>query len=142
MDTLTPEQRSERMSRVKQADTKPEVLFRRALHRLGLRYTLHDRNLPGTPDVIFPKYNVAVFVHGCFWHRHTNCKKSATPKTNASFWETKFNANVERDSRKIRDLELKGWRVFVVWQCELSTRQAVTDTATRFYELIKGDLSK
>jgi DNA mismatch endonuclease (patch repair protein) len=118
-DTLTPSERSERMSRIRSRDTKPELVLRKALHALGLRYRLGSR-LPGKPDLVFPRYKAVVFVHGCFWHRHEGCKVATTPKSNTDFWTEKFGRNVARDARVTRELEEAGWRVFVAWECDLA----------------------
>lgn len=118
-DTLSRKQRSANMSRVRSGDTKPEWILRCGLHRLGFRYRLGNRRLPGRPDLVFPKYQAAVFVHGCYWHRHPGCKDASTPKSNVAFWTAKFAENVERDRRKERELQDLGWRVLVVWECEL-----------------------
>lgn len=122
MDRLTPEERSELMSKIRSKDTKPELIVRKHLHALGFRYRLHPKKLPGHPDICLPKYNTVVFVHGCFWHRHEGCKIATTPKSNVEFWETKFRRNVERDLRVREQLQQLGWRVLVVWECELKTR--------------------
>lgn len=106
------------MSRVRGKDTKPEMAVRRMLHRDGYRYRLHRRDLPGTPDLVFPSRRVALFVHGCFWHRHEHCRRASTPKTRVAFWENKFRRNVERDRINLNRLEQQGWRVIVVWECE------------------------
>ena len=106
------------MSGIRAQDTRPEVRVRRYLHAEGLRFRLHDRKLPGTPDIVLPKYRVVVLVHGCYWHRHENCHLSYSPKTNVRFWEQKFAANVERDSRTQVALAQAGWRVIVVWECQ------------------------
>ncbi|MDP9916731.1 DNA mismatch endonuclease (patch repair protein) [Variovorax boronicumulans] len=116
-DNLTPEARSQLMSRVKQKDTKPELVLRKALHAAGLRYVLHPRLLPGKPDIAFPKYRTAVFVHGCFWHGH-DCPAGCAPSSNTEYWALKISANRERDRRKESDLEEQGWRVLTVWECE------------------------
>lgn len=106
------------MKSVPQKDTKPEMRLRKALHGMGFRYRLHDKRLPGSPGLVFPKYKAAIFVHGCFWHRH-GCKQTTTPTTREDFWKGKFKANVERDKKNISDLEAAGWRVLTVWECEL-----------------------
>jgi DNA mismatch endonuclease (patch repair protein) len=131
-DFLSPEQRSERMSRIRGKDTTPELALRKALHALGLRYRLHAR-LPGRPDIVLPRQAVAIFVHGCFWHRHRACRIATTPKSNKRFWIDKFARNVARDKRVKAELESAGWRVFVVWECELSGKG---DAETRAHRLI------
>jgi DNA mismatch endonuclease (patch repair protein) len=107
------------MSRIRGRDTKPELLVRSLLHRIGYRFRLHRRDLPGTPDIVLPKYQTAIFVHGCFWHRHPGCRYAYTPKSRVKFWKTKFAANVDRDAKTRRALEQAGWHVLVVWECEL-----------------------
>ncbi len=106
------------MKRVKRADTKPEVTLRKELHRMGFRYVIGDKRLPGTPDLVFPKYGAAVFVHGCFWHGH-ECRQGRTPTSNVEYWGPKIVANRARDARKEQALRDLGWRVFNVWECEL-----------------------
>lgn len=106
------------MSRIKGGNTSPEFVVRRRAHALGFRFRLHRRDLPGTPDLVFPKFRKVVFVHGCFWHRHVGCKMASTPKTRAAFWQTKFDANVKRDARKEAQLRTLGWDVLVIWECE------------------------
>ena len=123
MDTVDTTTRSRIMSAVGQKNTGPETLLRSALHRAGLRYRLHVRSLPGRPDLVFPRYRVACFVHGCYWHSH-GCYKSTLPKTRRGFWQSKFSANRERDGRNIDDLRERGWRVMVVWECALVGKQA------------------
>jgi DNA mismatch endonuclease (patch repair protein) len=120
-DTLTPEQRSRLMSRVRAKNTTPEKFVRSLLHSRGYRFRLHDKSLPGSPDIVLPKYNTAIFVHGCFWHSHEGCKKATKPKQNAAYWEQKMAENVERDKRKERALLDAGWNVLVVWQCAIET---------------------
>jgi DNA mismatch endonuclease (patch repair protein) len=107
------------MSKVRSADTKPEWILRCGLHRLGFRYRIGNQQLPGRPDLALPKYHAVVFVHGCFWHRHFGCKEATTPKSNVPFWTRKFAENIERDRRVERELTDLGWRVLVVWECEL-----------------------
>ncbi|WP_418130119.1 very short patch repair endonuclease [Variovorax sp. 278MFTsu5.1] len=118
MDNLSPERRSDLMKRVRRSDTKPEVTLRKALHRLGFRYVIGDKRLPGTPDLVFPKYKAAVFVHGCFWHGH-ECRQGRAPSSNVDYWAPKIAANRARDARKEQALREQGWRVFNVWECEL-----------------------
>ena len=118
-DHLSPDRRSWNMSRIKGKNTKPEILVRKFLHGNGYRFRIHRKDLPGKPDIVLPKYKVVVFVHGCFWHRHKNCKYSSSPKTHTEFWEEKFRRNVERDKQNIADLESLGWKVLVVWECEV-----------------------
>jgi len=118
VDTLTPAQRSALMARIRGVDTKPELAVRRALHARGYRYRIHVRDLPGRPDLVFAKRRTAVFVHGCFWHRH-GCSRTSTPKSHTDFWQSKFDANVERDQRNETRLAGDGWRVFVAWECEV-----------------------
>lgn len=124
MDTVDSETRSRIMSSVGQKNTGPEVLLRSALHKLGLRYRLHDRKLPGSPDIVFPKYRAVVFVHGCYWHAH-GCYRSTVPKTRNDFWKEKFDANRRRDDRKIAALRDEGWRVLTVWECALKGKTSL-----------------
>lgn len=118
-DTLTPQQRHKCMSHVLSSSTKPEVKLRHALWRLGFRYRKNDRRLPGSPDIVLPKYRTVIFLNGCFWHGHKGCRKNVLPKTNTEFWVSKINRNQERDQDVWRALEAKGWFVVVVWECEL-----------------------
>jgi DNA mismatch endonuclease (patch repair protein) len=119
MDRLTAERRSWNMSRIKGRDTAPEKRVRSLLHRLGFRFSLRRKDLPGRPDIVLPGRNIAVFVHGCFWHRHSGCRNSVLPKTRAEFWLTKLNGNVERDSRNAAALKELGWKVLTIWECEV-----------------------
>lgn len=118
MDFLTPGERSAAMAKVRGKDTTPEMAVRRAIWHLGHRYRLHVAHLPGRPDIVLPRHRLAIFVHGCFWHRHEGCRKATWPKSNAAFWADKFAANVARDRRKETGLVAMGWRVAVVWECE------------------------
>lgn len=117
-DTLTPEERSRMMGKIKGKNTKPEMVVRSLCHAMGLRFRLHRKDLPGSPDMVFPKYRLCLFVHGCFWHRHPGCKYAYTPKTRLDFWLPKLQRNVERDREKEEALRALGWRVEVVWECE------------------------
>ena len=119
VDTVTSERRSWNMSRIRCRDTGPEVVLRSLLHRAGLRFRLHAKKLPGRPDIVLPKYKTAIFVHGCFWHRHAGCRNATTPSTRAEFWQEKFDGNVRRDARNRADLKAAGWTVMTVWECEL-----------------------
>lgn len=119
MDVVDVATRSRMMSGIRSRDTKPEMIVRKYLHARGFRYRLHARDLPGSPDLILPKHRVAIFVHGCFWHRHSGCRYTTTPASNVERWQRKFDANVERDVRKETLLQSEGWRVIVVWECEL-----------------------
>lgn len=119
MDIIDSACRSELMARIKGTNTKPEIHVRRVAHAMGLRFRLHRKDLPGRPDLVFPRYRTVVFVHGCFWHRHKDCTFATTPKTRAAFWAAKFAANIERDARNKADLRRLGWRVIVLWECEL-----------------------
>jgi len=118
MDTLSKEQRSWNMSRIKGKDTKPELIVRSHLHKMGFRFRLHRKDLPGKPDIVLPKYRTVIFVHGCFWHRHKSCKYSYNPKSRKKFWREKFEGNVERDKRNRKELSSLDWRSVVVWECQ------------------------
>ena len=109
--------RSELMARVRDKHSKPEIVVRRIAHRLGYRFRLHRNDLPGTPDLVFPRLGKAILVHGCFWHRHKGCSRTTTPKTRVGYWSEKFEANIERDSRKRRQLKEQGWDVLIIWEC-------------------------
>lgn len=121
-DIVSPAKRSQMMSGIRGKDTKPELAVRSFLHRQGLRFRKHAK-LPGKPDLVFQKYKTVLFVHGCFWHRHEGCRYTTTPKNNADFWEEKFKSNVRRDEKSQRELKELGYRVLVVWECQLSTRE-------------------
>ena len=117
--------RSRMMSGIGPRDTLPEMTVRRYLHAAGLRFRLHDTGLPGRPDLVFRKYRTVVFAHGCFWHRHKGCKKASTPVSNKQFWMKKFESNVVRDERNVRDLLSEGWQVLVIWECELKNEDSI-----------------
>lgn len=120
-DSLTPAQRSILMSRIRGKDTGPERAVRSLLHRMGYRFRLHGRDLPGSPDIVLPRLRTVVFVHGCFWHRHAGCRHASTPRTRARFWRLKFERNVERDGENRAALRRLGWRVVTVWECQVRT---------------------
>lgn len=118
-DKLTPQRRSWNMSRIRSADTKLEIVLRSLLHRMGFRFRLHRRGLPGRPDVVLPKYHTVIFVHGCFWHQHPGCVEAVRPKTNKKYWTAKLDGNVKRDKRNRRSLRKDGWRVLRFWECQI-----------------------
>lgn len=120
-DFLTPQQRSERMSRIRSKDTKPELLVRRAAWAAGFRYRLHKKGLPGHPDLVFSSLSTVVFVHGCYWHGHT-CQGGRVPRGNSAFWSAKFASNKKRDRRNRDQLRRLGWDVYTIWECSLSTK--------------------
>jgi len=120
------------MRAVKAKDTAPEMIFRRMLHRLGYRYHLHRKDLPGNPDIVFPRSKAVIFVHGCFWHGH-DCKRGArTPKTNTKYWTEKIARNIARDAKSIKELEANGWRVQIVWECELKDLNPLQEKLVAF----------
>lgn len=119
MDTLTRERRSWNMSRIRGSNTTPELAVRSLLHRMGYRFRLHRRDLPGKPDIVLTKYRTVIFVHGCFWHRHRGCRFSYTPKSRIHFWTRKFQQNVDRDRASTRRLRALGWSVLVIWECQV-----------------------
>ena len=125
-DSLTQERRSWNMSRIKGKDTAPEKIVRSILHRLGYRFRLHKTKLPGRPDVVLPKHQTIVFVHGCFWHRHKNCKDATMPKTRREWWHAKLEGNAARDRRNQSALRREGWRVLTVWECETEKPEKLT----------------
>ena len=134
MDIVSPERRSAMMSGIRGRDTKPEIAVRKLVHRLGFRFRLHRRELPGTPDLVFPGRRKVVFVHGCFWHRHPGCRFAYNPKSRVEFWQAKFDANVARDVRVHRELELLGWTALTVWECETADPAALAQTLRDFLE--------
>ncbi len=113
------------MSRIRGKDTKPELRVRSQLYRMGYRFRLHRKDLPGRPDIVLPKYDTVIFVHGCFWHRHKGCRFAYTPKTRVEFWQTKFDLNVRRDRRNEAALRKRGWRIIRIWECETESFEAL-----------------
>jgi DNA mismatch endonuclease (patch repair protein) len=134
MYTLTPEQRSERMGRVRGKDTKPEMLVRQLVHRMGYRYRLHRRDLPGIPDLVFSNRGKIIFVHGCFWHRHGSCKLTRWPKSKLEFWKPKLEENRRRDRANQRALRARGWKTLVVWECQIGHLERLETTIRKFLE--------
>ena len=131
MDRLTPGERSRNMARVRNKNTGPELLVRSLLHRMGYRFRLHAA-LPGKPDVVLPRYKAVIFVHGCFWHGHKNCRRAALPATRTEFWAEKIAGNAQRDASALRKLEELGYRPLVVWQCELKDIEGLRRRLTAF----------
>ena len=140
MDVHDKKTRSYNMSCIKGKNTKPEEIVRKALFAKGFRYRKNDRRLPGTPDIVLPKYRTVIFVNGCFWHGHTGCKYYVVPKTNTEFWLNKINSNIDRDEKKASQLKKLGWRVITVWECELK-KSALNDTIKRIVALIHNEPS-
>lgn len=134
-DHLSPEKRSQNMRLIKSKDTVPEKKVRSVAHRLGLRFRLHRNDLPGAPDILFPSRKTALFVHGCFWHRHEGCPRATTPKTNNNYWNRKFMRNVERDNENRKKLEEKGWRVLVIWECETKSEKTIESFLAKHFRL-------
>jgi len=133
-DTLSKSERSERMGRVRSKNTRPEMVLRRLVHNMGYRYRLHVRTLPGSPDLVFPRRLAVIFMHGCFWHRHGRCPLTRLPKSRVAFWREKLEGNRMRDQRNQRRLRQLGWRVMVIWECQLSDVDKVSNRVKRFLE--------
>ena len=139
-DFMTPDQRSQAMSKVKGSNTKPEKLIRSCLHRNGFRFRINSPNLPGMPDIVLKKYNTIIFVHGCFWHNHKGCKKSKLPQTRTEFWKNKIAATVRRDQKNISDLVNQGWRIAVVWECGTKKKNDLESIISKLSEwMIEGE---
>ncbi|MNM13733.1 Very short patch repair protein [compost metagenome] len=130
VDIVNRAVRSRMMAAIHGQNTLPEIIVRKFLHRNGFRYQLHVRSLPGSPDLVLPKYELAIFVHGCFWHRHAGCRYTTTPDQNNEKWQRKFAQNIERDKRNIFQLRERGWRVMVIWECGLRTTQQRADLSS------------
>jgi len=135
MDTISPERRSWNMSRIRGRNTRPEMLVRSLLHSLGYRFRLNRKDIPGKPDIVLPKYRTAIFVHGCFWHRHKDCVLAYEPKSNSEFWRKKFARNVERDAEVSMALRVVGWRQLIIWECD--TRDPIK-LATKLRRLLRS----
>lgn len=136
-DKLTSSQRSRCMSRIRGKNTKPEILVRKGLHARGFRFRLHNKKLPGSPDIVLPKYGVAIMVNGCFWHGHKGCRYATKPKTNIEFWEAKIARNRHRDEVTTAHLEALGWTVITIWECELRTNSQLDDRLNTLAEEIR-----
>lgn len=127
MDIVDASTRSRMMSAITGRNTKPEITVRRFLHARGYRFRLHRKDLPGRPDIVLPKWKSCIFVHGCFWHRHPNCRYATTPKTRPEFWTKKFRENVDRDRRNLEALNAAGWTCHIIWECELKESNEVLE---------------
>lgn len=134
MDVFSKTKRSQIMSRIGGKNTKPEIAVRSLLHKLGYRFRLHRNDLPGRPDIILPKYKKVIFVHGCFWHGHTDCSRSKRPTTNMEFWREKLDKNIERDKATVKDLKQLGWGVLTVWTCEVKETKKLKNKLLSFLE--------
>ena|SRR6185437_13700339 len=132
MDRLSSEHRSWNMSRIRGRDTKPEIIVRSLLHRMGYRFRLKNSALPGKPDIILPKFRATIFVHGCFWHRHPGCRYAYSPKSNVAFWERKFEMNIRRDQQVAHKLKALGWKQLTLWECELKDEVITKRTLKAF----------
>lgn len=133
-DHLTPEKRSWNMSHIKSKDTSVEIKVRSYLFRQGFRFRKNVKSLPGKPDIVLPKYKTVIFIHGCFWHRH-NCKRATMPKTRTDYWEQKFKKNIENDQKHVEDLNAMGWKVIVLWECNINN--AFTETMEKLIHTLK-----
>lgn len=131
MDVVTPAKRSAMMSNIRSTDTKPELLVRRLLHKLGYRYRLHRKDLPGRPDIVLPRYKAIILIHGCFWHGH-ECKIASKPKTNTAYWLPKIETNRMRDRRNVAALEALGWRVLTLWECNIRNMVGIKEMLEEF----------
>ena len=141
-DVLTPKQRSYNMSQIHGKDTKPEELVRKFLFSQGFRYRKNDARLPGKPDIVLPKYKTVIFVNGCFWHKHEGCRYFVWPKNNAVFWKEKIEKNADRDQRNYVLLQQAGWRVIIIWDCQLKPNNRETTLETLIADLNKADVRK
>jgi len=146
MDRISQEHRSWNMSRIKSQNTKPEILVRSTLHRMGYRFRLHGRIskrlfpkgiLPGKPDIVMKKYRTVIFIHGCFWHRHEKCKRASIPKTRTEWWNEKLERNIQRDIKNEKDLQHLGWKVVIIWECEIRNKKLI-DLQILFDERLKS----
>lgn len=134
VDTLTKRERSQRMALIRSKNTKPELAVRRLVHDMGFRYRLHGTKLPGRPDLVFPPRHKAIFVHGCFWHRHRGCKLARIPKSRVSFWKEKLEGNQQRDARNIAQMRRLGWTSLVIWECQLGRVESLSRRIRKFME--------
>ena len=142
MDTISEEQRSRNMSRIRSSDTSPEMKVRRLVHSMGYRFRLHKKELPGCPDIVFPGRKKIIFVHGCFWHMHSGCRRSTLPKTKIDYWHSKLKKNKERDAKNQGQLKDLGWDILIVWECETADLKLLQPRLRHFLEAANPDCSK
>lgn len=133
MDVFTPDKRSLIMSKIKGKDTKPEKIVRSILHRMGYRFRLHRKDLPGNPDIVLSKHKKVIFVHGCFWHGHKDCPRAKRPSTNKKFWNEKLTKNIDRDKKNQEKLQQAGWTPLVIWQCQIKEDQGIKEKLSEFF---------
>src|SRR3990170_4807107 len=136
-DVFTQKKRSEIMSRISSKHTSPEIAVRKALYSLGFRYRLHDKKLPGKPDIVIKQAKTAIFVNGCFWHQHKGCRRQSVPKSNLKYWKRKLRTNIEKQKEDIRKLKKLGWKIFIVWECEAKREAGLVKKVNKIYEKIK-----
>lgn len=139
-EKLSTERRSWNMGQIRSKDTKPEIIVCSLLHRMGYRFRLHRKDLPGRPDIVLPKYKTVIFVHGCFWHQHPGCIEASHPKSNSTYWLPKLNANVDRDARNKGLLQAQGWRVLRFWECEIEKDPSMV--ASQIAHELNGEVNK
>jgi len=132
MDHLTPDKRSQQMARMKAVNTAPEIAVRKLLHAAGYRYRIHRRDLPGKPDIVFSARQKVIFIHGCFWHQHADCRRASKPKSNTGYWSQKLRRNVERDAAHLQKLSELGWQALVVWECDLKDPSGLFSSLVNF----------
>ncbi|MER9695096.1 very short patch repair endonuclease [Mesorhizobium sp. M0179] len=135
MDRISPDRRSANMSRIRHKDTTPELVVRRIVHRLGYRYRLHRNDLPGKPDIAFGPRKKLIFVHGCFWHQHSDCRAGRIPSANAGYWRAKLERNVQRDADNLRVLQAAGWEILILWECQVAELAAVEERLVAFLSM-------
>jgi DNA mismatch endonuclease (patch repair protein) len=133
-DVFSTQKRSQIMSRIRGYDTKPELIVRSIVHRMGYRFRLHLEDLPGNPDIVLPRHNKVIFIHGCFWHGHRGCQRSKRPTTNVAFWQEKLDKNIQRDQRQQKELRKLGWKYLVIWQCEMNRPNRIRKKIKRFLD--------
>jgi DNA mismatch endonuclease (patch repair protein) len=131
-DVFKPEERSQIMAKVHGENTSPEILVRSLIHRMGYRFRLYVKDLPGKPDIVLPRHKKIIFIHGCFWHQHEGCQQAARPTSNTDYWNKKLDRNVIRDNGNIQKLEYLGWKVLIIWECEIKKRDALLEKLSAF----------